>query len=79
MQDVNEVYAPAGDTLTATAGTGIATHGAKGVKEPTVQDQPGVHIVRFSTSKRYVRAKVTAEDNIGKGWILIANWPFKTL
>lgn len=73
MQDSGDTYATAGDTLTATSGTGVATQGAAGVKAPEIQDQPGVHFIRFKTDKRYVRCSVSAEDNIGKGWILLTN------
>jgi len=80
MQDDADLYATASDTLTATSGTGVATQGVAGTKTlPGVQHQPGVHIVRFVTSKRYIRAEVTAADNIGKCWILVANHPFETL
>lgn len=80
MQDSADVYATVGDTLTATAGTGIATQGVAGIKTlPGTQHQPGVHICRFITSKRYVRAAVTAADNIGKCWILLTNAPFEKL
>ena len=80
MQDNADVYGTAADTLTATSGTGVATQGSAGIKTlPGTQHQPGVHIVRFVTSKRYVRAVVTAADCIGKCWILLANHPFETL
>lgn len=76
-QDSADVYGTAGDTLTATSGTGVATQGAAGIAgEASVQHQPGVHVVRFVTNKRYVRAKTTAEDNVGKCWILIGDWDF---
>ncbi|MDX9803583.1 MAG: hypothetical protein RBS96_06105 [Dehalococcoidales bacterium] len=73
MQDDGDTYATPGDTLTATSGTGVATQGAAGVKAPEIQDQPKVHFIRFKTDKRYVRCSVSAEDNIGKGWILLTN------
>lgn len=73
MQDNADTYATAGDTLTATSGTGVATQGAAGVKASEIQDQPKVHFIRFKTDKRYVRCSVSAEDNIGKGWILLTN------
>lgn len=80
MQDSADVYGTAGDTLTATGGTGVATQGTAGIKTlPGTQDQPGVHMCRFTTGKRYVRAEVTAADCIGKCWILLANHPFATL
>lgn len=78
MQDSADLYATAGDTLTATSGTGVATQGVAGTKLG-VQHQPGVHAIRFATDKRYVRAAVTAADNIGKCWILLASNVFKTL
>lgn len=74
MQDDADLYATVADTLTATSGTGVATQGSKvGKKHSWIQHQPGVHIVRFATNKRYVRCKVTAADCIGKGWILLTN------
>lgn len=71
MQDIADVYGTAGDTLTATAGTGVATQGAAGTKVG-VQHQPKVHTIQFNTQKRYVRSKVTAADNIGKVWIMLS-------
>lgn len=80
MQDDADVYGTAADTLTATTGTGVATQGVAGVVGVlTDQDQPGAHVIRFTTTKRYVRAVVTAEDNVGKCWILITNHAFRTL
>lgn len=81
MQDSADVYGTGGDTLTATSGTGVATQGAlAGIKTlPGTQHQPGVHTARFTVDKRYVRAVVTAADNIGKCWILLANAPFERL
>jgi len=80
MQDSADVYGTEGDTLTATSGTGVATQGKAGVVGvPVDQDQPGVHVVRFTTTKRYVRAVVTAADNVGKCWILVAGSAFKTI
>ena len=78
MQDSADLYATPGDTLTATSGTGVATQGAAGTKVGC-QDQPGVHTLRFATDKRYVRAVVTAADNIGKCWILLTDHAFGTI
>jgi len=77
-QDSADAYGTAGDTLTATSGTGVATQGVAGTKVGC-QHQPGVHTIRFSSAKRYVRAVVTAADNIGKVWILLTNHAFKTI
>ena len=63
MQDAADLYATAGDTLTATSGTGVATQGVAGTKVG-VQHQPGAHTIRFTSDKRYCRAVVTAADNI---------------
>ena len=78
MQDSADVYATVGDTLTATSGTGVATQGVVGTKVG-VQHQPGAHCIRFTSNKRYVRAVVTAADNIGKCWILLTDQAFVTL
>lgn len=78
MQDDADLYATPGDTLTATAGTGVATQGVAGTKVG-VQHQPGIHTIRFATDRRYVRAVVTAADNIGKCWILLTNHDFNTI
>ena len=78
MQDSADLYATAADTLTATSGTGVATQGVAGTKVG-VQHQPGVHTIRFATDRRYVRAEVTAADNIGKCWILLTNHAFETI
>lgn len=78
MQDSADLYATAGDTLTATSGTGVATQGVAGTKVG-VQHQPGVHVIKFTSAKRYVRAVVTAADNIGKCWILLTDQAFKTI
>ena len=79
MQDSADVYGTAGDTLTATAGTGIATQGVIGVPE-VPQMIPGIHIVRFATDKRYVRCNCEAvDDGLGTAWILLTDSAFVTL
>lgn len=79
-QDSGDAYGTEGDTLTATSGTGIATQGVAGVTVlPGIQHQPGIYTCRFATPKRYIRAKVTAADNIGKCWILLTDHAFKTI
>lgn len=79
MQDAADLYATAGDTLTATAGTGIATQGAASVPE-VPQMIPGIHVVRFSTDKRYVRCNCeTVADGLGTAWILLTDGAFKTV
>jgi len=77
-QDSADAYGTAGDTLTATSGTGVATQGVAGTKVGC-QHQPGVHTIRFATDKRYVRCATTAADNIGKCWILLTNHAFDTI
>lgn len=78
MQDDADVYATAGVVITATSGTGVGTQGLAGTKVG-VQHQPGVHVIRFASDKRYVRAVVTAADCIGKVWILLTDIAFKTI
>jgi hypothetical protein len=78
MQDSADLYATAGDTLTATSGTGVATQGAASVPE-IPQMVPGIQVVRFATNKRYVRCYVSAEDGIGTAWILLTDGAFKTV
>jgi hypothetical protein len=78
MQDSADLYATAGDTLTATSGTGVATQGAASV--PLVPQMiPGIQVVRFATDKRYIRCATTAEDGMGTAWILLTDWAFKTI
>lgn len=79
QQDVNDVYATAGDTLTATSGTGVATQGGKG-EAVVPQMVPGIDVVRFSTDKRYIRCQCTdVEDELGTAWILLTDAAFVTI
>jgi len=79
MQDSADVYGTAGDTLTATSGTGVATQGGIGVAE-VPQMVPGIHVCRFTTSKRYIRCNCeTVADGLGTAWILLNNYAFETI
>ena len=71
MTGAGDTYATAGDTLTATAGTGIGTQGAAARRIQTM-----VTLVRrFSTPKRYIRCSITvsAGGNFGDVDILVTN------
>ena len=79
MQDSADVYGTAGDTLTATSGTGVATPGGIGVAE-VPQMIPGIHVCRFTTNKRYVRCNCeTVADGLGTAWILLTDHAFVTV
>ena len=58
MNDAGDVYATAGDVLTATAGTGVGLQGAAAWHTPP-GGVPGCFVVRFATDKRYVRSLTT--------------------
>ena len=58
MQDANDTYANSGDTLSATAGTGIGTQIGLG----RVIQTPLTLARRFSTPKRYIRLGADAPD-----------------
>jgi len=73
MQDSADLYATAGDTLTATSGTGVGTQGAASIACP-VQFVPGIMVRRFSTEKRYIRCNCAdVEDGLGTAWILVGD------
>jgi hypothetical protein len=59
MADSGDDYSTAGDTLTS-AGTGVATQGAAAIVYPQGGGIPGSFVVRFTATKRYVRANMTA-------------------
>jgi hypothetical protein len=80
MSDANDDYTTAGDTVTATAGTGIGTQGAASVVSPSPAGIPGIYVVRFTATKRYIRANpvVSAGGNYGLVSVLLtdeAAWP----
>lgn len=78
QQDVNDIYATAGDTLTATSGTGVGTQGAIAFASP-VQQVPGTMVRRFDTSKRYMRFNgETVADELGTCWVRIGDHDFRT-
>lgn len=79
MESSTDVYDTAGDALDATSGTGDAVQGAKGVPE-VPQMIPGIHVVRFTTDKRYVRCNCeSVADGLGTAWILLTNWAFDSV
>ncbi len=67
MSDANDDYSTAGDTLTATTGTGVGTQGAAAALDPA--RSYGLYVVRFQTEKRYVRPSVTVST--GGSWGLV--------
>ncbi len=58
MQDAGDTYVNSGDTITATAGTGVGTQQGAG----RVILTPLIFVRRFSTPKRYVRLGADAPD-----------------
>jgi hypothetical protein len=64
MSDANDDYSTAGDTLTATSGTGVGTQGVAGVA--TARRSYGVYVVRFQTNRRFIRPNVTVSS--GGAW-----------
>lgn len=78
MDAAGDVFDEAVGTVeTATSGTGVGKKAAASYVPK--QMQPGVFVQRFATDKKYVRSKCTAEDNFGKGWILLTDNAFKTI
>ena len=77
MSDANDDYSTAGDTLTATSGTGVGTQGAAAVA--TMERSYGIYVVRFQTNRKYVRSLTTV--SAGGAWgateIYITNSPPK--
>ena len=72
MEDSADLYATAGDTLTATSGTGIATQGAISVADNSRGHPGGTLVIRFATDKRYVRFNgATVADDLGTCWVTL--------
>ena len=69
MQDSGDVYATAGDVITATAGTGVGTQVGVG----RAVQSPLTLVRRFSTPKRYIRLGADAPDggNFGAVDVLV--------
>ena len=63
MQDANDLYATAGDTLTS-AGTGIATQGAASRQ---IQTNGFTLVRRLSTPRRYIRPTFVASGGSNFG------------
>ena len=78
MDDSGDTYAELGDTLTS-GGGGIGTLAVIGAADPKLSY--GVYMVRFTTQKRYIRAKVlaTASAVWGKVSIFVTNAGFGDL
>jgi hypothetical protein len=66
MSDANDDYSTAGDTLTATSGTGVGTQGIAGALTKSLSY--GIYTCQFRTNKRYIRPSVTvsAGGDFGK-------------
>lgn len=64
MSDANDDYSTAGDTLTATSGTGVGTQGA--AAWATSERSYGIYVVRFATERRYIRSNTTV--SAGGSW-----------
>ena len=69
MSDANDDYSTAGDTVTATAGTGVGTQGAASIVHPNGDGIPGNFVTRFTARKRYIRANITASAGSSFGLI----------
>ncbi len=80
MSDANDDYSTAGDTLTATSGTGVGTQGAAAAL--TRQYSYGIYAVRFQTNRRYVRPSVTVSTggDFGKvAMLLTSRYPVNAI
>lgn len=80
MSDANDDFTTAGDTLTATSGTGVATQGAASILWPNGDGVPGVFATLFQATKRYVRLNLTVSSGGSYGLIYAyltdkAPWP----
>ena len=84
MSDANDDYTTAGDIVTATAGTGIGTQGAASILYPNGDGIPGMYVVRFTATKRYLRAAPVVSTGGSFGLVSIflcdnAVWPIEHL
>jgi len=85
MSDVNDDFSTAGDTVTATSGTGVGTQGAASVVAPSSSTGiPGQYAVRFVSTRRYVRANLTVSGGGSYGLVSVlltdeAAWPKRHL
>jgi hypothetical protein len=68
MSDANDDYSTAGDTLTS-ASTGVATQGVASFL--TAQRSYGIYVVRFSTTRRYVRFNGTVSTGGSWGYLKV--------
>jgi hypothetical protein len=72
MSDANDDYSTAGDTVTATSGTGVGTQGAAAVAYPfNTAGIPGRYVTRFTATKRYVRANATVSSGGSYGLVSV--------
>lgn len=71
MTDANDDYSTAGDTVTATSGTGVGTQGAASVVTPVNGGIPGTYVTRFTATKRYIRANLTVSSGGSYGLVSV--------
>jgi hypothetical protein len=71
MSDANDDFSTAGDTVTATSGTGVGTQGAASVVFPEGGGIPGCFTTRFTATKRYVRANATVSTGGSYGLVSV--------
>jgi hypothetical protein len=71
MSDANDDYSTAGDTVTATSGTGVGTQGAASILSPNGDGISGVYVVGFIATKRYVRANATVSTGGSYGLVSV--------
>ncbi len=69
MSDANDDFSTAGDTVTATSGTGVGTQGDAAINHPNGDGIPGIYVVRFVATKRYVRLNMTVSTGGSYGLI----------
>jgi len=83
MSDANDDFSTAGDTVTATSGTGVGTQGIASQVTPVASvGVPGQYVTRFVATKRYIRANLTVSTGGSYGLVSVlltdeAAWPKK--
>jgi hypothetical protein len=71
MSDANDDFSTAGDTVTATSGTGVGTQGAASIVHPNGDGIPGKLVCRFTATKRYLRANATVSTGGSYGLVAV--------
>jgi hypothetical protein len=84
MSDANDDFSTSGDIVTATSGTGVATMIGGSKVHPNGDGVPGKMVVRFTATKRYLRANGTVSAGGSYGLLSVmlqdnASFPAKPL